>query len=167
MWDLPRPGIKAMSPALAGRFLTTGPSGKSLQSGIKKKKEKKERDNDVQFIRMLGGLHMITIMKEICSYQQVASASLIFISYYTYFPPPAFQKLSALPVNLTSRKGSTLIHLESLNWCFTFTGGILFWNHRSELWIRALMMKKGFSLRHFRSQEEYRFVCFVFFPKSP
>ena len=80
-----------MSPALAGRFLTTGPSGKSLQSGIKKKKEKKERDNDVQFIRMLGGLHMITIMKEICSYQQVAIASLIFISYYTYFPPQPFR----------------------------------------------------------------------------
>ena len=28
MWDLPRPGIKPMSPALAGRFLTTGPPGK-------------------------------------------------------------------------------------------------------------------------------------------
>ena len=30
MWKLPRPGIKPMSPALACRFLTTGPSGKSL-----------------------------------------------------------------------------------------------------------------------------------------
>ena len=29
MWDLPRPGIKPVSPALAGRFLTTGPPGKS------------------------------------------------------------------------------------------------------------------------------------------
>ena len=28
MWDLPRPGIKRMSPALAGGFLTTGPPGK-------------------------------------------------------------------------------------------------------------------------------------------
>ena len=27
MWDLPRPGIVPMSPALAGRFLTTGPQG--------------------------------------------------------------------------------------------------------------------------------------------
>ena len=25
MWDLPGPGIKSMSPALAGGFLTTGP----------------------------------------------------------------------------------------------------------------------------------------------
>jgi len=25
MWDLPEPGIKPMSPALAGGFLTTGP----------------------------------------------------------------------------------------------------------------------------------------------
>ena len=29
MWDLPGPGIKPMSPALAGGFLTTGPPGKS------------------------------------------------------------------------------------------------------------------------------------------
>jgi len=28
MWELPRAGIKPMSPALAGRFLTTGPAGK-------------------------------------------------------------------------------------------------------------------------------------------
>ena len=28
MWDLPGPGIKPMTPALAGRFLTTGPPGK-------------------------------------------------------------------------------------------------------------------------------------------
>ena len=31
MWDLPAPGIGPMSPALAGRFLTTGPPGKVLQ----------------------------------------------------------------------------------------------------------------------------------------
>ena len=29
MWDLPRPGIKPMSPALAGGFFTTEPPGKS------------------------------------------------------------------------------------------------------------------------------------------
>ena len=29
MWNLPRPGIKLMPDALAGRFLTTGPPGKS------------------------------------------------------------------------------------------------------------------------------------------
>ena len=28
MWDLPRPGIKPMSPALAGRFFIIGPPGK-------------------------------------------------------------------------------------------------------------------------------------------
>ena len=28
MWDLPRPGLKPVSPALAGRFLTTAPPGK-------------------------------------------------------------------------------------------------------------------------------------------
>ena len=29
MWDLPGPGIEPVSPALTGRFLTTGPLGKS------------------------------------------------------------------------------------------------------------------------------------------
>ena len=29
MWDLPAPGIELVSPALVGRFLTNGPSGKS------------------------------------------------------------------------------------------------------------------------------------------
>ena len=32
MWDLPRSGSEPMSPALAGRFLTTGPPGKSRYS---------------------------------------------------------------------------------------------------------------------------------------
>ena len=31
MWDLPGPGIKPTSPALQGRFLTTGPPGKPLR----------------------------------------------------------------------------------------------------------------------------------------
>ena len=30
MWDLPRPGLEPMYPALAGGFLTTVPPGKSL-----------------------------------------------------------------------------------------------------------------------------------------
>ena len=30
MWDLPRPGLEPMSPALVGGFLTIGPPGKSL-----------------------------------------------------------------------------------------------------------------------------------------
>ena len=34
MWDLPRPGLKPVSPALAGGFLTTVPPGKSLHNGI-------------------------------------------------------------------------------------------------------------------------------------
>ena len=31
MWDLPRPGLKPVSPALAGRFSTTAPPGKPLE----------------------------------------------------------------------------------------------------------------------------------------
>ena len=32
MWDLPRAGLEPVSPALAGRFLTTEPPGKPLDS---------------------------------------------------------------------------------------------------------------------------------------
>ena len=32
MWDLPGPGIKPLSPALAGRLLTTAPPGESLKT---------------------------------------------------------------------------------------------------------------------------------------
>ena len=32
MWDLPGPGIKIVSHALAGKFVTTEPPGKSLSS---------------------------------------------------------------------------------------------------------------------------------------
>ena len=34
MWDLPRPGLEPMSPALAGRFLATAPPGKHLNSSF-------------------------------------------------------------------------------------------------------------------------------------
>ena len=35
MWDLPRPGLEPVSPALAGRFLTTVPPGKPQLSIFK------------------------------------------------------------------------------------------------------------------------------------
>ena len=33
MWDLPRPGLEPVSPALAGRFSTTAPPGKPSNMG--------------------------------------------------------------------------------------------------------------------------------------
>ena len=35
MWDLPGPGLKPVSPALAGGFLTTAPPGKSIKHLLK------------------------------------------------------------------------------------------------------------------------------------
>ena len=35
MWDLPRPGLEPLSPALAGRFSTTAPPGKLLSVSLK------------------------------------------------------------------------------------------------------------------------------------
>ena len=37
MWDLPRPGLEPVSPALAGVFLTTAPPGKPPRVNIKSK----------------------------------------------------------------------------------------------------------------------------------
>ena len=34
MWDLPRPGLEPVSPALAGRFSTTAPPGKPWTCGL-------------------------------------------------------------------------------------------------------------------------------------
>ena len=34
MWDLPRPGLEPVSPALAGRFSTTAPPGKPLTQAL-------------------------------------------------------------------------------------------------------------------------------------
>ena len=43
MWDLPRPGLEPVSPALAGRFSTTAPPGKpyflSLNQLVQKETE--------------------------------------------------------------------------------------------------------------------------------
>ena len=39
MWDLPRPGLEPVSPALAGRFSTTAPPGKPLCIFLKLKIE--------------------------------------------------------------------------------------------------------------------------------
>ena len=34
LWDLPRPGLEPVSPALAGRFSTTAPPGKPYNNGF-------------------------------------------------------------------------------------------------------------------------------------
>ena len=36
-WDLPRPGLEPVCPALAGRFSTTAPPGKPLPTFLKQK----------------------------------------------------------------------------------------------------------------------------------
>ena len=40
MWDLPRPGIEPVSPALAGGFLTTAPPGKPINKYFFKNQQK-------------------------------------------------------------------------------------------------------------------------------
>ena len=50
MWNLLGPGIKPVSPALAGGFLTTAPPGKSLKS-FKKLQEKEERRGEEELVQ--------------------------------------------------------------------------------------------------------------------
>ena len=44
MWDLPGPGIEPVFPALAGRFLTIAPPGKSFNTKFTLKKIKTDKD---------------------------------------------------------------------------------------------------------------------------
>ena len=47
MWDLPGPGLGPVSPALAGRFLTAVPPGKSLFNVLIEKTYIKRKENDI------------------------------------------------------------------------------------------------------------------------
>ena len=50
MWDLPGPGIEPVAPALAGRFLTTAPPGKSNSVIFKLKIILNDLDGDIHII---------------------------------------------------------------------------------------------------------------------
>ena len=50
MWDLPGPGLEPVSPALAGRFLTTAPPGKPCKAYFKKQ----EKDWNSLAVQWLG-----------------------------------------------------------------------------------------------------------------
>ena len=55
MWDPPRPGLEPVSPALAGRFLTTAPPGKSRKPIIKSLK--------VNFLRKRVERYLISCLR--------------------------------------------------------------------------------------------------------
>ena len=62
MWDLLRPGIEPVSPALAGRFLTTAPPGKSLSLAFLFHLLKELRQNVTSNLKML----LAKILIELC-----------------------------------------------------------------------------------------------------
>ena len=51
MWDLPRPGLEPVSPALAGRFSTTAPPGKPSLVNLTKYLRKKLYQFSIVFFR--------------------------------------------------------------------------------------------------------------------
>ena len=56
MWDLPRPGLEPVSPALAGGFLTAAPPGKPQVEGFCQEKAQ-EKTEAVKEKRMRKGYH--------------------------------------------------------------------------------------------------------------
>ncbi|MBW02870.1 E3 ubiquitin-protein ligase-like protein, partial [Eschrichtius robustus] len=55
MWDLPGPGLEAVSPALAGGFLTTAPPGKPFSGNFLKLSHRKETK------KLIGQLPLHTV----------------------------------------------------------------------------------------------------------
>ena len=72
MWDLPRPGLEPMSPALAGRFSTTAPPGKPLNL----------------FFKIFIGVYLVYNAVLVSAVQQSESAIRIHISplFWISFP---------------------------------------------------------------------------------
>ena len=49
MWDLPRPGLEPVSPALAGRFSTTAPPGKPQKCELLRQATPPKESEDIPF----------------------------------------------------------------------------------------------------------------------
>ena len=81
MWDLPWPGIKPVSPALAGRFLTTAPPGKShvLRYFVQTSQLKRSRFCFYKMAHFLktGFSHNLTCLKTIVT----TSFKLLYFLY--------------------------------------------------------------------------------------
>ena len=63
MYDLPRPGLEPVSPALAGRFSTTAPPGKPQGSAL---------------LRLLSQLSLIHLLCKFQNFVAVVSSALLF-----------------------------------------------------------------------------------------
>ena len=77
MWNLSRAGTEPVSPALAGRFLTTGPPGKPLFSTLK-----------ILFyhVIILSSLLFIFLRSLLfCSYSAIVTVWVIYLSYLLRF----------------------------------------------------------------------------------
>ena len=48
MWDLPRPGLEPVFPALAGRFSTTAPPGKPRKAAFKSETKPEMKNLEVK-----------------------------------------------------------------------------------------------------------------------
>ena len=50
MWDLPRPGLEPVSPALAGKLSNTAPPGKPVSVVIKERERQKQRERQRELL---------------------------------------------------------------------------------------------------------------------
>ena len=81
MWDLPRPGVEPVSPALTGGFLTTAPPGKSsivfdkLVSG----------NSYVRKLNVITSLSLIFINESVLKTFVLLKAPGVFTSFEKYY----------------------------------------------------------------------------------
>ena len=81
MWDLPRPGLKPVSPALAGRFSTTAPPGKPRKSLIF---TKTYNFYYFSFLFVASNFHLVLLLKELFFFVS-HTVNLLVINSFSFY----------------------------------------------------------------------------------
>ena len=84
MWDLPRPGLEPVSPALAGRFSTTAPPGKPPKYFLKGKMHHESIVVlTIQFkIKDFSLTHLVSVFVSLFTYSEIIIPEDMNITIY-------------------------------------------------------------------------------------